>query len=80
MLGTPVRFLCKRINTKRKQQDALEAEMAKVHTYFTQVEVQILVFKNTLVKVEVLIKLLYSNKSKEGFEMYLKGPCHGHFH
>ena len=54
--------------------------MAKVHTYFTQVEVQILVFKNTLVKVEVLIKLLYSNKSKEGFEMYLKGSCHGHFH
>ena len=31
--------------------------MAKVHTSFTQVEVQILVFKNTLVKVEVLTKL-----------------------
>ena len=44
------------------------AEMAKVHTSFTQVEVQILVFKNTLVKV--LTKLLYSSKSKEGFEMY----------
>ena len=41
------------------------AEMAKVHTSFTKVEVQILVFKNTLVKVEVLTKLLYSNKSKE---------------
>ena len=37
---------------------------------FPQVEVQILVFKNTLVKVEVLTKLLYSSKSKEGFEMY----------
>ena len=37
-------------------------------TSFTQVEV--LVFKNTLVKVEVLTKLLYSSKSKEGFEMY----------
>ena len=46
-------------------------EMAKVHTSFTQVEVHILVFKNTLVKVEVLTKLLYSSKSKEGFEMYL---------
>jgi len=45
-------------------------EMAAVHTSFTQVEVQILVFKNTLVKVEVLTKLLYSSKSKEGFEMY----------
>ena len=45
-------------------------EMAKVHTSFTQVEVQILVFKNTLVKVEVLTKLLYSSQSKEGFEMY----------
>ena len=44
--------------------------MAKVHTSFTQVEVQILMFKNTLVKVEVLIKLLYSSKSKEGFEVY----------
>ena len=47
------------------------SEMAKVHTSFTQVEVQILVFKNTLVKVEVLTKLLYSSQSKEGFEMYL---------
>ena len=36
----------------------LQGEMAKVHTSFTQV--QILVFKNTLVKVEVLTKLLYS--------------------
>ena len=44
--------------------------MAKVHTSCTQVEVQILVFKNTLVKVEVLTKLLYSSQSKEGFEMY----------
>ena len=44
--------------------------MAKVRTSFTQVEVQLLVFKNTLVKVEVLTKLLYSSKSKEGFEMY----------
>ena len=33
------------------------SERAKVHTSFTQLEVQILVFKNTLVKVEVLIKL-----------------------
>ena len=41
--------------------------MAKVHTSFTQ-EVQIL--KNTLVKVEVLTKLLYSSQSTEGFEMY----------
>ena len=49
------------------------AEMAAVHTSFTQVEVQILVFKDTLIKVEVLTKLLYSSKSKEGFEMYLKG-------
>ena len=40
------------------------AEMARVHTSFTQVEVQILVFRNTLVKVEVLTKLLYSSKSK----------------
>ena len=48
----------------------LKSEMAKVHTSFTQVEVQILVFKNTLVKVEVLTKLLYSSKIKEGFEMY----------
>ena len=39
--------------------------MAKVHTSFTQVEVQILVFKNTLVKIEVLTKRLYSSKSKE---------------
>ena len=45
--------------------------MAKVHTSFTQVEAQILVFKKTLVKVEVLTKLLDSSKSKEGFEMYL---------
>ena len=28
--------------------------MAKVHTSFTQVEVQILMFKKTVVKVEVL--------------------------
>ena len=41
------------------------AEMAKVHTCFTQEEVKILVFKNTLVKVEVLTKLLYSGTSKE---------------
>ena len=41
------------------------AEMAKVHTSFNQVEVQILVFKNTLVKVEVLTKLLYSLKVKK---------------
>jgi len=40
-----------------------QTEMAKVHTSFTQVEVQILVFKNTL--VEVLTELLYSSKSKE---------------
>ena len=40
--------------------------MAKVHTSFTQVEVQILVFKNTLVKV--LTKLLYSSKSKEALK------------
>ena len=46
------------------------SQMANVHTSFTQVEVQILVFKNTLVKVEVLTKLLYSSQSKEGFEMY----------
>ena len=45
-------------------------EMAKVHTSFLQVEVQILVFENTLVKVEVLTKLLSSSQSKEGFEMY----------
>ena len=38
------------------------AEMAKVHISFTQVEVQILVFKNTLVKVEVLTKLLYAEQ------------------
>ncbi len=31
----------------------LLSEMAKVHTSFTQVEVQILMFENTLVKVEV---------------------------
>jgi len=49
---------------------ATTPERAKVHTSFTQVEVQTLVFKNTLVKVEVLTKLLYSSKSKEGFEMY----------
>ena len=54
----------------------LKPEMSKVHTSFPQVEVQILVFKNTLVKVEVLTKLLYSSKSKEGFEMYLKGTYH----
>ena len=48
----------------------LRTEMAKVHTSFPQVEVQILVFKNTLVKVEVLTKVLYSSQSKEGFEMY----------
>ena len=46
------------------------SEMSEVHTSFTQVEVQILVFKNTLVKEEVLTKLLYSSQSKEGFEMY----------
>ena len=33
-------------------------QRGRVHTSFTQVEVQILVFKNTLVKVEVLTKLL----------------------
>ena len=48
----------------------LQSEKVEVHTSFTQVEVQILVFKDTLVKVEVLTKLLYSSKSKEGFEMY----------
>ena len=42
-----------------------KAEIAKVNKSFAQVEVQILVFKNTLVKVEVLTKLLYSSKSKE---------------
>jgi len=39
-----------------------------VHTSFTQVEVHILVFKNTLVKVEVLTKLLYSSQSKEALK------------
>ena len=43
----------------------LMPEMAKVHTSFTQVEVQRLVFKNTLVKVEVLTKLLYSSRSTD---------------
>ena len=43
-------------------------EMVTVHTSFTQVEVQILVFKNTLVKVEVLTKLLYSSESKEALK------------
>ena len=42
------------------------SEMAKVHTSFIRVEVQILVFKNTLVKV--LTKLLYSSKSKEALK------------
>ena len=55
----------------REEERPQVREMAKVHTSFTQVEVQILVFKNTLVKVEVLTKLLYSSQSKEGFEMYL---------
>ena len=54
-------------NTTTTQQ---QREMEEVHTSFTQVEVQILMFKNTLVKVEVLTKLLYSSQSKEGFEMY----------
>ena len=49
---------------------AATEDFSKVHTSFTQVEVQILVFKNTLVKLEVLTKLLYSSQSKEGFEMY----------
>ncbi len=35
--------------------------MALVHTSFTPVEVQVLVFKNTLVKVEVLTTLVYSS-------------------
>ena len=43
-------------------------ERAEVHTSFIQVQVQILVFKNTLVKVEVLTKLLYSSKSKEALK------------
>ncbi len=34
-------------------------EMAKVHTSFTPVEVQLLMFKNTLVKVEVLATLFF---------------------
>ena len=56
--------------TVQTHDSVLLSEMAKVHTSFTQVEVQIFVFKNTLVKVEVLTKLLYSSQSKEGFEMY----------
>lgn len=35
--------------------------MTKVHTSITQVEVEILMFKTTLVKVQVLTTLLYSN-------------------
>ena len=50
------------------REESYTNQRAKVHTSFTQVEV--LVFKNTLVKVEVLSKLLYSSQSKEGFEMY----------
>jgi len=46
----------------------LQSEKVEVHTSFTQVEVQILVFKDTLVKVEVLTKLLYSSKSKEALK------------
>ena len=46
----------------------IDREMAEVHTSFTQVELQILVFKNTLVKVEVLTKLLYSSQSKEALK------------
>ena len=41
------------------------AEMAKVHTSFTQIEVQILVFKNTLVKAEVLTTFIFSSKVKK---------------
>ena len=50
---------------------AQKAERVKVHASFTQVEVQILVFKITLVKVEVLTKLLYSSKSKSTHDYQL---------
>ena len=40
-------------------------EVAKVHMFFTQVKVQILVEKKRLVKVEALIQLLYFRRSKK---------------
>ena len=39
--------------------DIISTELAKVHTSFTQVEVHILMFKKTLVKVEVLTTLFH---------------------
>ena len=48
------------------------AEMAKVHTSFTQVEVQILMFKKTLIKVEVLTTLFHSSYSKEVWALTYK--------
>ncbi len=49
-------------------------EMAKVHTSFTPVEVQLLMFKNTLVKVEVLATLFFTQvkvKKYIGYDIYL---------
>lgn len=38
---------------------------SRLHAFFTQAKVQILVQKETLVKEEVLLQLLYSNKTKK---------------
>ena len=62
-------YFFKVMHTQSPPLTQTHSEMAKVHTSFTQVEVQILMFKNTLVKVEVLTKHLYSRSM--GFEMYL---------
>lgn len=40
-------------------------EVVEVLTFCTEVEVQLLVGENTLVKVQVLIQLLYLSKSKK---------------
>ena len=53
------------------RQDSSGSERESSYTFthpFNQVEVQILVFKNTLVKVEVLTKLLSSSQSKEALK------------
>src|SRR4029434_2678043 len=52
----------------------LNSVVSKVNTFVTQVEVLILEFKNTLVKVEVSTSPLYSSKSKKstGSKIYLK--------
>ena len=47
------------------------SEVAKVHTFFTQAEVQVLVEKRSVIKVQVLIQLLYSGKSNKVQARYI---------